>query len=97
LSLPQYVSTNMAAAITGRSRKAITKLIGNGVLQSHGKTWQRVSLSSLEQLIGHQLTAEEFLAADRRLDARRVAQQSYNRNRRNGGNAPQTEVSNGAF
>jgi hypothetical protein len=82
VSLPQYVSTSMGAALTGRSRKAITKLIGIGVLQSQGKTWQRVSLSSIEQLIGHQIAAEEFLAADRRLDAARATQARANARKR---------------
>src|SRR4051812_30230170 len=55
------LSPNAAAALTGFSRKAITRRIVEGTLSTTGRTKKLLNVSELEALTGRPITAEAYL------------------------------------
>ena len=71
--LPRQVSVNTAAALLGRSPKAVRQLCDDGLLQFTGTPglWRRIALREIERFLGHAITAEEFMGASASLSYQR--------------------------
>jgi hypothetical protein len=80
--LPASVSPTEAAALTGRSRCMINKLIVAGVLVAEGRVHQRIPMAAVEELIGEPVSVERWLSARTALAPRRRSQAIYNETRR---------------
>ncbi len=81
--LPRQVTINTAAALTGRSAKAIRKLVDDGVLPSiGGNLWQRIPLAAVEKLLGRKITPEIYMQAQAGLEQTRQYYRNYSEQRR---------------
>jgi hypothetical protein len=69
--LPQTVSRRLGAALSGRSPKAFRQ-----IAEFMGPD-KRVLLCVLEQLVGHEITVDEYLAGVRSLDRLREREREY--------------------
>lgn len=88
--LPDRVSVALAAQLARVSRRCFRqRYVEAGLVQAQATAGGRVmvDLASLERVIGNTVTAENYMAADRRLDAARDYQSQY-RNQRRRGSAP---------
>ncbi len=57
-------------------------MLRDGLLTADGAGWRRIPLAAVEALAGRRITAEEYLAAERRQDRERDRLQHYNQFRR---------------
>lgn len=71
--LPASLPIRLAAAITGRSEPSFRRDVLPRVLGDDG----RVSSSLLEREMGREVPAEEYVAAQARLDGRRRRERGY--------------------
>lgn len=62
-NLPTFASINLAAALTGRSPRAVARLVADGVLPAGGNHWRRIPIADLEVLTGRAISAADYLAA----------------------------------
>ena len=71
--LPRQVSVNTAAALLGRSPKAVRQLCDDGLLQFTGTPglWRRIPLAAIEQRLGHAIDAATFMEATASLSHQR--------------------------
>ena len=71
--LPREVTINTAAALLGHSPKAVRELCDNDLLAYRGTKglWRRIPLAAIEQRLGRQITAEQFMEASASLSHQR--------------------------
>ena len=75
--LPVSIPITTAALIAGLSPATFkTRCLRPGLVHCHDR---RVSLASLAAYLGHPITQEEYLLANRRRDPARAAQARYRR------------------
>jgi len=79
--MPSHVSPTEVAALTGRSRCMINKLIAAGVLVAEGRVHQRIPLVAVEQLIGEPISVDRWVMAQHSLAPQRRSQAIYNETR----------------
>ena len=80
---PRHVSINSAAALSGRSPKAIRRLIDDGVLAAERTAyWTRIPFASVEQLVGQKITAEDYMRAQSSLEGQRRTWAVYSAKKR---------------
>jgi hypothetical protein len=77
-----HVSPTEAAALTGRSRRMINKLITDGLLMVEGRVHQRIPLAAVEELIGEPISIGRWISAQNSLAPQRATQHAYNETRR---------------
>jgi hypothetical protein len=81
--LPRQVTINTAAALLGRSPKAVRALIHDGVLAADRTTyWTRVPLHALEAFRGSKVTPVEYMAAQASLEKTRSHWRAHSERRR---------------
>src|SRR5438045_5738216 len=82
--LPSHVTVNTAAALTGRSPRAIRALITIGVLPVLKGTgpWRRIPMAAVIALRGEPISAEEFLETAGQLGRQRGYWSEYSARRR---------------
>jgi hypothetical protein len=78
-SIPPLLTVSIAAALAGMPRARMRRMIDQGIVASKptGSGWIKVPLQAIEQMIGHEVTAAEYLTAERSLDKSRSYQQAY--------------------
>jgi hypothetical protein len=73
--LSRYTPVALAGILLGRSPSAVSKLIEQGKLDTIRMSGKRpwVSLSSVERLLGQEVSIQTYLVAERQLDPVREA------------------------
>ena len=80
--LPNALPLAIAAGIMRTTPESLLSMTRSGVIMPlAGESLLRYSRQDIERVLGRQITAEEYLRADRGHDARREANRRYNAKR----------------
>ena len=81
--LPSTFTGPIAAKLLRTTTEALYSLVRVGAVSAlPGESILRFSRHEVERILGRLITASEYLQADREHDARRAANQRYNKKRR---------------